>query len=321
VAIIKITKPKLKKKYIFFIFAAIILLLIFSQGNFKKQEKPEKPVPSVSIGCDRVIWKDSEEVLEASVKNIDKPSFEWKSGDINIGTAQKLSRKFDIGENFILLNVTFNNQTISATKSIIVIDSVEGVSVREFAASKNQWGFQTTFKGKNKGVKGVMVYVDSLPPSEVNACGAVSTKALYSGEHTWKAKYRDAEVGSGTFNIKETSELKITRIDIAPSYSAGSVVKAKIILMNTGSVAITGFGTKTVAINNDFAFMGDKAKREYSDQYNANIKPGETYEIPIEMTIPEKVSGVRPAGKYTITVNILLGDKTTDSKVVNTQVK
>jgi len=67
--------------------------------------------------------------------------------------------------------------------------------------------------------------------------------------------------------------------------------------------------------------MGDKAKREFSDQYNADIKPGETYEIPIQMTIPEKVSGVRPSGKYTITVNILLGDKTVDTKIVNTQVK
>jgi hypothetical protein len=319
--IFKITKPKIKKQYIFFILAAIIIVLIFSQGIFKKQEKPDKTVPSVSIGCDRVIWKDTEEVLEASVKNIDKPSFEWKLGGINIGTGQKLSRKFEIGENSILLNVTFNNQTISATKSIIVIDSVDGVNIREFAASKNQWGFQTTFKGKNTGVKGVIVYVDSLPSSEVNACGAVSTKALYSGNHTWKVQYRDISIASGTFNIKETSELKISRIEIAPSYSAGSVVKAKIILMNTGSVAITGFGTKTLALNNDFAWMGDKAKREFSDQYNADIKPGEAYEIPIQMTIPEKVSGVRPAGKYTITVNILLKDKIVDTKIVNTEVK
>jgi hypothetical protein len=321
VAIIKITKPKIKKQYILFILAAIILVLIFSSGIFKQQEKPEKPVPSVSIGCDRVIWKDTEEVLEASVKNIDKPSFEWKLGVINIGTGQKLSKIFEVGENSVSLNVTFNNQTISATKSIIVIDSVDGVNIREFAASKNQWGFQTTFKEKNMGVKGVIVYVDSLPPSEVNACGAVSTKALYSGEHTWKAQYHDNTIASGTFNIKETSELKISRIEIAPSYTAGSVVKAKIILMNIGSVVITGFGTQTLALNNDFAFMGDKAKREFSDQYNTNIKPGETYEIPIEMTIPEKVSGVRPSGKYTITVNILLGDKTVDTKIVNTQVK
>ena len=304
-----------------FILAAIIIVLILSQGNFKKQEILEKPVvPSVSIGCDRVLWKDTEEVLEASVKNIDKPSFEWKLGDINIGTGQKLSKKFEIGENSVLLNVTFNNQTISAKKSIIVIDSIDGVTLREYAASKNQWGFQTMFKGKNMGVKEVIVYVDSLPSSEVNPCGAVSTKALYSGNHTWKAQYRGVTVASGTFNIKETRELKISRIEIAPSYMAGSEVKAKIILINTGSEVITGFGTKTVAVNNDFAWMGDKAKREYSDQYNANIKPGETYELPIQMTIPEKVSGVRPAGRYTITVNILLNGKTVDTKIVNTQV-
>jgi hypothetical protein len=300
---------------------AIILVLIFSPGIFKTQEKHEKPVPSVSIGCDRVIWKDTEEVLEATVKNIDKPSFEWKLGGITIGTGQKLSRKFEIGENFILLNVTFNNQTISATKSIFVIDSVDGIDLREFAASKNQWGFQTMFKGKKTGVKGVMVYVDSLPPAEVNACGAVSTKALFSGEHTWRAQYRDADIASGTFNIKETSELKIAKIAIAPSYSAGSDVKAKIILMNTGSVAITEFATKTLAVNNDFAWMGEKAKREFSNQYNSDIKPGENYEIPIQMTIPEKVSGIRPSGRYTITVNILLKDITVDTKIVNTEVK
>ena len=322
--IFKITKPKIKKQYILFILAAIILVLILSPGNFKQQEKLEKPVPSVpsvSIGCDRVIWKDTDEVVEASVKNIDKPSFEWKSGGINIGTGQKLLKKFELGENSLLLNVIFNNQTISAKKSIIVIDSVAGVYLREYASSKNQWGFQTIFKGKNTGVKGVMVYVDSLPPSEVNTCGAVSTKPLSSGNHTWKALYRNVSIGSGTFNIKETSELKISRIEIAPSYTAGSVVKAKIILMNTGSVAITGFGTKTLAVNNDFAWMGDKAKREFSDQYNADIKPGETYEIPIEMTIPEKVSGIRPSGKYTITVHLLLKSVKVDTKIVNTVVK
>jgi len=75
-------------------------------------------------------------------------------------------KKFEVSENSVLLNVTFNNQTISATKSIIVIDSVDGVNIREFAASKNQWGFQTMFKGKNTGVEGVKVYVDSLPPSK-----------------------------------------------------------------------------------------------------------------------------------------------------------
>ena len=45
-----------------------------------------------------------------------------------------------------------------------------------------------------------------------------------------------------------------------------------------------------------------------------------SYEIPIQMTIPEKVSGIRPSGKYTITVNLLLQGKTVDTKIVTTQV-
>ncbi|NJD53897.1 MAG: hypothetical protein FIB07_13640 [Candidatus Methanoperedens sp.] len=288
---------------------------------FKTQEIPEKPEPSVSIGCDRVLWKDTEELLEATIKNIDNPSFEWESDGTNIGNGQKILQKFKVGEHLILLNVTFNNQTLNAKKSIIVIESVNGVTLHEYAASKNQWGFQIMFKGKNMGVNGVMVSVDPFPPSQVNACGAVSTKALYSGNHTWKAEYRGAVIASGTFYIKEASELKIDRIEIAPSYFAGSDVKAKIILMNTGSAAIAGFETKTIAINNDYAWMGDKAKREYSNQYNADIKPGELYELPIQMTIPEKVSGIRPSGKYTITVNLLLQGKTVDTKIVTTQVK
>jgi hypothetical protein len=315
----RITKPK--KQYIFILLTAIILVFVLGSGIFKPQEITEKPKPSVSIGCDRVLWKDTEEVLEATVKNIDNPTFEWISDGTNIGNARKLLKKFEIGGHSIMLNVTFNSQTLTANKSIMVIDSVDGITLREYAASKNQRGFQTMFKGKNTGVKGVMVYVDSFPPSEVNACGSVSTKALFSGNHTWKAEYRGARIASGTFIIKETSELKIERIEIAPSYFAGSDVKAKIVVMNTGSVTITGFETKTIAVNNDYAWMGDKAKREYSNQYNADIKPGASYDIPIQMTIPEKVSGIRPSGKYTITVNLLLQRKTVDTKIVTTQVK
>jgi hypothetical protein len=299
----------------------MIIFLIFSSGIFTTQEKKEKLQPSVSIGCDRVLWKDAQEVLEASVMNISNPSFEWKKNGTFIGTGQKLLQKFGVGDHSILLNVTFNGQTLSAKKSIQVIDSAEGIAMSEYPISKNQWGFQTTFKGKNKGVKEVMVYVDSLPPLQVNDCGAVSTKALFSGKHTWKAQYRDVSIASGTFNVKETSELKIDRIEIAPSYLAGSVVKAKLILVNTGSVAITEFTTNTLAVNNDYAWMGDRAKRQYSDEYNAEIKPGETYEIPIQMTIPEKVSGIRPSGKYTITVDVLLEGIKVDTKIVNTVVK
>lgn len=302
----------------------MIIFLIFSSGAFTTQEKKEKPkpsIPSISIGCNRVLWENAQEVLEATVNNISNPSFEWKMNGAPIGTSQKLLQKFGVGEHLISLNVTFNNRTLSAKKSIQVIDSVDGITMSQYPISKNQWGFQTMFKGKNTGVKEVMVYVDSLSPLQVNDCGAASTKALFSGKHTWKAQYRDVNIASGTFDIKETSELKINRIEIAPSYTAGSVVKGKIILVNTGSMPITEFTTNTLALNNDYAWMGDKAKREYSDQYNADIKPGETYEIPIQMTIPEEVSGIRPSGKYTITVQVLLKGVKVDTKIVNTVVK
>jgi len=140
--------------------------------------------------------------------------------------------------------------------------------MNEYAVSKNQWGFQTMFKGKNTGVKEVMVYVDSLPPLQVNDCGAASTKALFSGKHTWKARYHEVNIASGTFDIKETNELKINRIEIAPSYTAGSVVKGKIILVNTGSAAITEFGTNTLAVNNDYAWMETGQK----ENIGTNIK-------------------------------------------------
>ena len=304
--------------------AIIIFFLIFNSGNFTPQEEKEKKkpsIPSISIGCNRVFWENAQEVLEATVNNISNPSFEWKMNGTPISTNHKFLQEFGIGEHLISLNVTFNNQTLSAKKSIQVIDSVDGITINEYAVSKNQWGFQTMFKGKNTGVKEVMVFVDSLSPLQVNDCGVVSTKALFSGKHKWKAQYHDVNIASGTFNIKETSELKINRIEIAPTYTAGSVVKGKIILVNTGSVPITEFATNTLAVNNDYAWMGDRAKREYWDQYKTNIEPGETYEIPIQMTIPEKISGVRPSGKYTITVNVLLGDKTVDTKIVNTVVK
>lgn len=314
---------RLNKKSIFIlIFGAIILFFIFSSGNSPQQETKEKPEPpSVSIGCDSVIWKDTQEDLEAVVKNIDEPSFEWKSNGTLIGTGRKLSQIFDVGDHSINLNVSFNNSTISAKKLIHVIDSVEGITVNNYEASKNRWGFQTVFRGKTAGVKGVMIYIDSLPPSQVNDCGAVLSKMLFAGKHKWKALYRGNNIANGSFEIKEASDLKISKIEIAPSYTAGSAVKAKIILQNTGSINVSEFGTKTVAVNNDYSWMGDKARREYSSQYTADLKPGETYDIDVQMTIPEKVNGIRPSGKYTITISILMNEKTVDKKIVNTVVK
>jgi len=323
--IFKIIIVKIKKPYIVLSLAILVLAATLIPGLFSPEAEPPhekpKPAPSVSIGCDRVLWKDTEIELSASTRNIDNPYFEWKVDDTIAGSSQKLSQKFDMGEHQVILNVVFDNKSLTAKQSIIVIDSVDSVSLQDSQASKNQWGFQTLYRGRSIGVKGVLVSVDSLPLSEVNTCGSLTTKALLAGEHTWRAEYQGATIASGTFNLKEVSEIKITRIDVAPSYTAGETVDGKIVLKNTGTATVTGFDIKTLAVNNNYAWMGDIAKREYFNQYNSDIKPGEAYEIPIRITIPEKVGGIRPSGRYTITVDLILRGQTTDTKVVNTQVK
>jgi hypothetical protein len=315
--------PKTKKHYIIFIIVILILISISGAALLLHKDKTpqEKPVPSVSIGCDRVLWKNTELELAASTRNINKPLFEWIVDGKLAGRSQKLNQKFDMGEHRVVLNVSFDNVTLTANQSIIVVDSVDGVSVRDSAASKNQWGFQTMYRGKVIGAKGVIVSIDSLPAAEVNPCGSLSTKPLFAGEHKWRVQLQGSTIGSGTFNIKEVSEIKIARVDVAPSYSAGSTVNGKIVLKNTGSTTVTGFDIKTVAVNNNYAWMGDKAKKEFSDNYNADIKPGETYEIPVRVTIPEKVSGIRPSGRYTITVTLIMKGQAIDTKAVNTEVK
>ncbi len=155
----------------------------------------------------------------------------------------------------------------------------------------------------------------------MNPCGKLSTKGLFAGKHEWKAEYRGKTIASGNFALKEVSEIKIERISINKSYRAGDTVEGKIILKNTGTTIIKDFEIKTVIINRNYEWMGDKAKKEYSSQYNSEVKPGEAYEIPIRVTIPEKVSGIRPSGSYTITANLLLNGKTVDTKIVNIEVK
>lgn len=319
-------KTKRKKLYITIVLAAIIVLVlgVFAMGPvlFGGEQTLEKSKPpSVSIGCDRVVWDGTDLEITASTRNIKNPQFNWTSDGKYAGSTPRLMNNLDIGIHHIMLTVTFDNKTLTANQTSIVIDSAEGISVRDSFDSKNQWGFQTQYNSKNFGVKGVTVSVDSSMPSEVNACGYLSSTALIAGNHTWNAMFHGKNIGSGKFNIKEVSEVKITRLDIAKSYTAGSTVNAKIFIVNTGSTIVTGFDINTLAVNNNYAFMGDKAKREYIDQYKTDLKPGVSYEIPIGFTIPEKVNGIRPSGKYTITVSIVLNGQVVDKKIVNTEVK
>ena len=320
------SRIKIRKISIIVVLAAFAILVLsafaLSQGFLGEDKTPEKPKPpSVSIGCDRVAWEGTELEITSSTQNIKNPQFNWTLDGKYTFSGPKLMNKFDVGEHRIMLTVSFDNKTLTANQTSIMIDSTQGVSVRDFSASNNQWGFQTQYNSKNSGVKGVTVSVDSSAPSDVNECGHLSSKALMAGDHTWNAVFQGKNIGSGKFNIKEVSEVKITKLDIAKSYTAGSTVNAKIVIVNTGSTIVTDFDIRTLAVNNNYAFMGDKAKKEYIDQYKTDLKPGVSYDIPIGFTIPEKVSGIRPSGKYTITVSLVLNGQVVDKKIVNTEVK
>ncbi len=319
-----VSRIKIKRVYVVVVLImSVLAVATFGSDFFLTAQKPphEKGLPSVSIGCDRVLWKDATIELTASTRNIDMPRFNWSVNGKDVGRGQRLKQEFDTGEHRVVLNVSFDSETLTVNQTTIVIDSVQGISLRDFEVSNNQWGFQTTYKGKDTGVKDVMISVDSSPPSEVNDCGFFSTKSLLAGDHFWNATYHGENIVSGFFEIKEVNEVKISRIDVAPSYNAGDTVISRIFIKNTGSTTITGFDIKALVINNNFEWMGDKAKREYFGHFPSDLKPGDVYEVPIAVMIPEEVSGIRPAGRYSISVSLLFNGQTTDTKMMSTEVK
>lgn len=196
---IKINKVHITVAVSVLVALALLLLFIFalSQGFLGGKHIREEPkIPSVSIGCDRVVWNGTELEIIATIQNINKPLFNWTVDGNDAGQGQNIMKKFDKGEHRVILNVTFDNKTLTANQTTFVIDSTDGVSVRDSSASNNQWGFQTMYKGKKYGVKGVRVSVDSSVQSEVNACGYLSSKALMAGNYTWNAIYQGNTIGS-----------------------------------------------------------------------------------------------------------------------------
>jgi hypothetical protein len=286
-----------------------------------KSEKEKKPDPYVSIGCGQVIWGSKELDLVASTNNINEPVFSWVIDGIVSGNSSRLKKEFDIGSHEVVVNVSSGNYMLSADKQIISIDSIDGVSLRNFQVSTDQWGFQTTYKGRDINVQDVMISVDSQPAATVPACSPLVSDALRAGAHTWEASYRNEILGRGVFNLKEAYELKITEVDIAPVYRAGDTVNAKIVLENKGTETISGFDTTTLVVNNNYAWMGDRAKREFHDSYYPQLEPGARYEIPVVVKIPESVNGVRPSGLYTIKITVLLRNQmVADTRSFNMQV-
>ncbi|CAD7777050.1 hypothetical protein AIOGIFDO_02066 [Candidatus Methanoperedenaceae archaeon GB37] len=303
----------------------VILLVAAFFAFFLDDESSVETVslPSLSLGCDRVIWGEGALELHAKTSNISDPIFLWTIDGVLFSGGERIVRNFSLGEHTVLVNLSFNgqSQSLEDDMSVFVIDSVEGVSVRDFKVSNNRWGFQTIYHGRDAGVGGVMVSLNSRLPREVDSCGYFSTEPLFSGEYLWHAEYHGEVVASGSFDIAEVYELKIVKIDLGEVYTAGGTVDGRIVLMNTGSTRVEGFDIDTKIVNLRYAWMGDAAKREFSKSYRSDLKPGEIYEIPIHVTIPEKVGGVRPRGRYKITVDLLLSGERVDTRTTYTRVE
>lgn len=309
-------------------------MTIVSSAWFLFLDSPkEKPkIPFISVGCDRVSWNDEELEFKPTIQNIDNPEkirFQWFLDKQDIGKSRNIKYKFNnTGIYNISLRVNFNdkNNKSSATLTdklvIIVIDSIgRSVSIKDSQEEKNSWKFQTIYNKKDVGVNKVEIYIDSLPKKYVNPCGYISVP-LFAGDHTWRAEYRGEKIGSGNFTLKEVTEIKVDRIDIKPSYKVGDIVQGKITIENTGTTEIKSFEIKTLAVNEKYKWMGDVAKREYYNKYeNLQFNPGDKFDILIEVKIPEKVKGIAPTGRYSMTTNLILNGKTINSKTINTEVK
>lgn len=66
--------------------------------------------------------------------------------------------------------------------------------------------------------------------------------------------------------------------------------------------------------------MGDISKKEFASDFDYELKQGNSLEIPVRVTIPEKVSGVRPAGDYSITIQLFINNNVQETQTVKTVV-
>lgn len=292
---------------------AFMFLFTISSGDLP----PEKPVPipSVSIGCDRILWDDTKLEIKPSISNIKNATFQWFIDDKFITKNQTLTQKLKLGNYKLSLNTSFDNKSIEKNISVLVVNSIDGISIYDNQSSNNEWRFQTLYNGKEVNVQGLIIYVDSLPKKLVNWCGYV-TIPLSAGNHTWNAEYNGKIIALGNFSIKEIEEIKIDKIGIKSRYKLGDTISGSITLKNTGTTIVREFDIKTIIINTKYSWMGNTAKREFYDKYNGSLNPGEKYDIPINVKIPEQISGMSPTGQYSITVQLILRNNVTDNKNV-----
>jgi len=115
-------------------------------------------------------------------------------------------------------------------------------------------------------------------------------------------------------------KIKITRIDVEGSYHVGDTVNGKIFLQNIGTLPVKSYSLKTIVVNHKFEWMGDISKKEFLTNFDDEMKPGDSVEVPVHVKIPEKVTGIKPVGDYSITIQLLVNNKVEEVQTVKTVV-
>ncbi len=276
--------------------------------------------PSVSIGCSRVVWKDTEVHLSATT-NLRTAKLEWSIDNKTVGTQRNLAYTFTPGKNTIVVKAVSDNNSLQDESLIIVVNTTDGILAEAVTGSmSNERVFMTKFNDATYFVDGVSVVLDGKDMGTIPECRKMTVSGLGAGVHNWKATFHGKDIGSGSFNLETVTRVKITRIDIAGSYRAGDTVNARIYLLNTGTVPVKQFSIKTLAVNHKFEWMGDISKKEFKSDFDYELKQGDSVEIPVQVTIPEKVSGVRPAGDYSITIQLIVNNNVMETQTMKTVV-
>lgn len=319
-----------KKVYPIIILLIIIIIssfLIFNYYNNQKIHSATGSIlkePQLNIGCSHVVWVDENETLTAHVNNmIGNISYSWWIDGINNNdtTVHELTKSFTQGAHSI--KVTASNDTIKLEKEITItgISSAKDISVKPSPSSTfSTWKFQAGCCGTPANVQGIQIILNENPVGTSQMCTPVTINGMSAGNYTWSAQYHQQTVGNGIFEVPKNKVLRISNVDIASQYTTGDTISAKLIVINSGTQDIKGFHVNTHIINDDLAWMGDIATKEYTFDYKNTISPGESAQIPITASIPEKVKGVRPTGHYTITIEIHYDDQKTCSLTKETEV-
>lgn len=300
---------------------SISYCIIFPSGNLDIDAGTYRP-PQLHIGCNHIVWEEENTMLRGHVNNfVGKIRYSWWIDSKNESNGPESNFVFSEGVHTIRAEASNESFMLEKEITITAISSTQGITVEPQPSEYyGTWKFQTYLNDVPANVPGTLIMFDDNIIGISEQCKLVSLTGATSGTHIWSAQYHGQNVSSDIIEVPAVEKLKISNVKIAPKYETGDTISTELVVINVGTVDIDGFKIKTLIINNNYAWMGDKAKREYSFDYSNTLRPGETAKLPIETTIPEKVNGIRPTGTYTINLEMTYSSEESSSITLKTKV-